>query len=165
MFYTVINARCPCGGTGRRAGFKIQCRKACRFDSDRGHHFHGTKFTWNIKSSRICQMGTQVTHNAKEPFTGSPNRGLPPNFPALSRRRAHLIHLVELLIESLGQIHAPSIVLDCTLHLLFAGSRDRQVDLDAIHRPPDSLVSESASRCTMSPSSLHSQSLPDGLPK
>ena len=26
------------GGTGRRAGFKIQFREECRFDSDRPHH-------------------------------------------------------------------------------------------------------------------------------
>src|ERR1700683_3099641 len=28
---------CPSGGTGRRAGLKIQYRKVCRFDSDLGH--------------------------------------------------------------------------------------------------------------------------------
>ncbi len=28
---------CPGDGTGRRAGFKIRCRKACRFESDSGY--------------------------------------------------------------------------------------------------------------------------------
>lgn len=27
----------PCDGTGRRAGFKIRCLRACGFDSHRGH--------------------------------------------------------------------------------------------------------------------------------
>ena len=37
--YQPRDQECPGGGTGRRAGLKIQYLRMCRFDSDPGHQF------------------------------------------------------------------------------------------------------------------------------
>lgn len=34
--------RCPCGGIGRRSGFKIRRRKACRFESGHGYQLQNS---------------------------------------------------------------------------------------------------------------------------
>ena len=48
----IIKRSCGCGGTGRRAGFRIQCRKAYGFDPLHPHHI---EIHWPCGAFFLCR--------------------------------------------------------------------------------------------------------------
>ena len=70
-----MHTGCPCGGIGRRDGFKIRCLRTCLFESGQGHHLYGLpqqlkvfrvaiRFTFIILGGLLClpvKLGTSLT--------------------------------------------------------------------------------------------------------
>jgi hypothetical protein len=56
-----VSKVCPCGGIGRRARLKIECRKACWFESDQGHHYPRGQLPSGVMVSGLFREPTGST--------------------------------------------------------------------------------------------------------